>query len=452
VANGSSADETPQILDRAGGGDIHITGAMTSTNLDPYPWICSLDYNFEGDFCNVDSLGIGDDSFQWKLGNRTIDYCLSEVVEEHCKVRLNAVIAALVLVINLVKSVLIMFVAFRIKDDPLMNMGDAVASFLQRPDLATEGSCLLSKESITKKKDGYSNPWGPRVFHDERKRWFAAASRRRLLAVFLASFLGLTICTVFLIYGLYKMPGASPSDIWSLGFGEATEHTLITFSGIRRRMIRTSGTLSNVLIANAGQTILSFLYFTCNGLLTIMLLSHEWSSYAFAHKGLRVSSYPRGHQRITYFLQLPFRYAIPLVLSGTVLHWLGSQSIFLVTVEQWSNDFDTGEWVHDDFHDFATCAYSPMALFIFVVTAAILLFVLLAMGFRRFKSAMPVASSCSLAIAAACHPVKGYEPDLIAQYPLRWGVVSGTTDTSGTSRCAFSSHHVEYPVNGVMFV
>merc|ERR1711981_143363 len=120
------------------------------------------------------------------------------------------------------------------------------------------------------------------------------------------------------------MPGASPSDIWNIGFGQATEHTLITFAGIRRRKIRASGTLSNVLIANAGQTVLSFLYFSCNGLLTSMLLAHEWSGYALTRKGLRVSGRPQGDQRSTYFLQLPFRYAIPLVLFGTILHWLAS--------------------------------------------------------------------------------------------------------------------------------
>jgi len=271
------------------------------------------------------------------------------------------------------------------------------------------------------------------------------------MAVSLASAGGLLVCMAFLVYGLHKMPGASPSDIWNIGFGQATEHTLITFAGIRRRKIRASGTLSNVLIANAGQTVLSFLYFSCNGLLTSMLLAHEWSGYALTRKGLRVSGRPQGDQRSTYFLQLPFRYAIPLVLFGTILHWLASQSIFLITVEKWTNVSETYEWGRDDFYDFATCAWSPMALCIFVIVAAGLMLVLFALSFRRFKSAMPVAGSSSLAMAAACHPIRKYEAELMERMPLQWGSVGVTMEHSDSVRCAFSSATVEYPREGVTF-
>ena len=420
VSNSSTTTPGPRIFDSAGGGDVHITGAMDGDNLDSHPWICgNWTARNDGSFCDIDSLGYQEESFQWTIENRTVEYCLSEAVEEHCKLRLSVGIAILVSVLNLLKSILVMFVAFSIKEDLLLNMGDAVASFLRRPDHATQGSCLLAQDEIEKQKTGYVVPQGTRVFHDQRKRWFSAVTRRRLLVVSVASFVGLLICVIFLVYGLFSMPGASASDIWRLGFAEATEHTLITFAGIRRRMIRASGTLSNVLIANAGQTVLSLLYFCCNGLLTAMCLAHEWSSYAVARKGLRVSSKTLGKQRSTYFLSLPARYAVPMILAGIVLHWLASQSIFLITVEQWTNDFDTYEWVHDDFHDFATCAWSPMALCIFVIVAAILMCVLLALGFRRFKSAMPVAGSCSLAMAAACYAAQEYEPELVERLPLQ---------------------------------
>jgi hypothetical protein len=53
---------------------------------------------------------------------------------------------------------------------------------------------------------------------------------------------------------------------------------------------------------------------------------------AYHRKGLRVSENPRGAQRSTYFLQLPYRYAIPLLIVSSAMHWMVSQSLFLVTV------------------------------------------------------------------------------------------------------------------------
>lgn len=46
-------------------------------------------------------------------------------------------------------------------------------------------------------------------------------------------------------------------------------------------------------------------------------------------KALRVSS-PEGMQRSTYFLSLPLKYSIVLMVASIMLHWLISQSVFLV--------------------------------------------------------------------------------------------------------------------------
>jgi hypothetical protein len=64
-----------------------------------------------------------------------------------------------------------------------------------------------------------------------------------------------------------------------------------------------------------------------------MLLAHEFAGYAHKRKGLRVSSAPAGKQRSKYFLQIPLRYGVPMVGVSAVLHWLASQSIFVVVVE-----------------------------------------------------------------------------------------------------------------------
>lgn len=93
------------------------------------------------------------------------------------------------------------------------------------------------------------------------------------------------------------------------------------------------GLLSNTFIANFPQVLPSMIYFTYNSLFTSLLLGAEWSSYARERKGLRVVAHPSGKQRATYFLQLPVRWAVSLMILSAIFHWLCSQNIFLVSIE-----------------------------------------------------------------------------------------------------------------------
>jgi hypothetical protein len=86
-----------------------------------------------------------------------------------------------------------------------------------------------------------------------------------------------------------------------------------------------------VLIANAPQLLLSILYLFLNGLLAAMHAAYERSSYISERKTLRLSS-PHGIQRGTYFLTIPYRFAIPLQLFSAALHWLDLQSLFVIDV------------------------------------------------------------------------------------------------------------------------
>lgn len=132
-------------------------------------------------------------------------------------------------------------------------------------------------------------------------------------------------------------------------------------------------------------------------------------------------------QRDSYWLQIPYRYAIPLLISFTVLHWLTSQSIFLVRLKSMS-DVSPGKVAQV----VNGCGYSPVAI-IFTTAAAGIVFVALYLnGFRRFPAGIPIVGSCSAAIAASCHAGAGEGPDMV-QYPLMYGVLKGT----GTRRKLF---------------
>lgn len=232
------------------------------------------------------------------------------------------------------------------------------------------------------------------------------------------------------------------TGVWSAGLQALETDTLITGDHWPTSVV------SNTLIANIPQLIYSCLYFAVNALLTTMALAEEWSSYAIRRKGLRVSAHPQNAQRCTYFLSLPYRYIMPLLLMSATLHWLISQSLFLVGIDAYTPDRE-----RDPNADVTTCGYSPSAIVSSVSVGVLMLACLLGLGFRRFRSGMPVAGGCSVAIAAACHPNQG-EGGLagfkegVECLPLKWGAVY-LDDSVG--HCTFSSEGVEMPEDGQVY-
>lgn len=169
-----------------------------------------------------------------------------------------------------------------------------------------------------------------------------------------------------------------------------------------------------VLLANIPQLPVSVAYFLYNNLLTNMLLAAEYDDYARQRKPLRVS-WPKGHQRSTYYLSLPYKYSIPLLVSHAVLHWLVSQSFFFLEVflyDIYGNVVPSERLVG--------CGYSPIALIFAIFLGSLMVCTVIGLGMRRFSSNMPLAASCSAAISAACHPPPG---DQHALKPVMWGEI-----------------------------
>ena len=156
-----------------------------------------------------------------------------------------------------------------------------------------------------------------------------------------------------------------------------------------------SGIIRTTLLANLPQLVLTFLYFNYNNLFTSMLIAKEWNGYGSKRKPLRVTS-PQGQQRSTYWLQLPFRYSVPLIIMSTLLHWFMSQSLFVIAVEQLGQDDNVGSL-------YSTCGYSPIAILFTIVLAGFCIVLSITFGLRRYDPSTPFVGSCSAAISAACH-------------------------------------------------
>ena len=216
-----------------------------------------------------------------------------------------------------------------------------------------------------------------------------------------------------------------------MGFGALTTDSLIGNTG-------SSSLLSNTLLANLPQILLSCLYLSYNSLYTCMLSADEWSRFAHQRKCLRVTSPsgPSGLQRSTYYLQLPYIYSIPLLSFSGLLHWLVSQSIFLARVKV--NKFDGSE---DPDQDISTCGFSCIAIIFTIILGSIMVLAGVLNGFRRFKPGMPLAGSCSSAISAACHALP--EDVDAAVLPAMWGDVSSAWGE--VEHCTFLSRSVWLP-------
>jgi hypothetical protein len=256
----------------------------------------------------------------------------------------------------------------------------------------------------------------------------------------------LILCCYLLSYGISQTGGDSKS-LFSLGLGTITSRTII------QSPLPSQGRaslLSNVFLANIPQLILSTIYFIYNALFTCMSAASEWSNFALHRKGLRVSNTPVGSQRTTYFLQLPYRLAIPLVFFSGVLHWLLSQSIFLVIIQVYSQIYQPNGSYLSTLTDrgFITCGWSPVAIVCIIALGTCMVLWITGNRLRRLRTGMPVAASCSAAISAACHP-NLEEPDAW-RMGLKWGKVSSSYG-GRVGHCSFSSRDAAIPKEGELY-
>jgi hypothetical protein len=368
---------------------------------DPFGWICG-DQDLQvcnGPTCNLDSL----DPTNWTPWGAKVEYCLTEHLESRCRVQFVPPLAYVVIFFNIAKAGILLYAYFSIKENPLMTMGDAVASFLLREDESTKDLCLMSKEDV------YLWEWNrwrptptphPKYLNTKPYRWSKTVSAKRWMVVLSLYCLILVVCIILFIFSLLA-PGGPISRLMTLGFGATNPSTLINWSLPKDGV---NGLVQNVLIANLPQPILSSIYYTVNGIVTSFMLGVEWNGFARVRKGLRVSNAPSGAQRSSYTLQLPKRVALPLMALSGLLHWLCSQSIFLVSLDFDSSRIPPDTYISNGVYEYLTCGYSPSAILTTIITGIFMLITLIALGRIKFKSKeMPVASSCSAAISACCH-------------------------------------------------
>jgi hypothetical protein len=390
---------------------------------------------------HCDIAGNRKSASDWTISSQKIDYCLSEKQEAHCKLEFSLHILVAVIICNLIKSAAMFWTLLRQRETTLVTFGDALSSWLDHPDDATTHRCLLSKKEFLSSHTWKTDKALPVSFSSRKtKRWYHAVSRKRWVVSMLSCITTLLIVGWLLRLALQN-DNLAPRPLVVYYFGALSPHAIISFWDNPHGLKALAG---SVLLANLPQMILSFLYVMYNGLYTSMHLAHEYAGYANDRKPLRVTT-PKGCQRSTYWLQLPYAYGVPLIAASAMMHWLTSQAIFLARIVVWKDG------VQSEGLDMAWSAvgYSPSAILSTVVFGGCMLIVVVGISLRKLPSSMPIAGSCSMALAAAAH-----RPDRdvdAAVLPVKWGVVREAGDAEDVGHCCFTSEEVTEPQEGKLY-
>ncbi|KAF8532068.1 hypothetical protein BDD12DRAFT_766134 [Trichophaea hybrida] len=416
---------------------------ITISTGEPQGWIgCPENYNSNQCYKLESVVSDIRNGGNWTIGQYgVVKECWTETIEEQCKLQFSTTILSIVIICNFVKALCMLLVFFQRDFYPLATIGDAIQSFMREPDPCTSGICYAGKPYI----EGQSKlhqPWNtgrlrPLKWRQNKYRWWKVASLTKWIGsigiisaslITTAGLLGSAVNSDRQSYGNIDI-----KHTWVRGFGRANLGSILPWNGTSQASL-----FGAVLLANTPQLLFSILYLIYNAIFTSVLMGREWNQYAYYRKPV-FATVPSIGQRSTYWLHVPFQYGIPLMILSGLLHWLISQSLFLVRVESW-----TGRACGM----LSAVGYSTISIIFVLPVATIAVIGVAICGMQRFKYDMPVSGCCSAAISAACHPPEVDNTSTLR--PLMWGEV-GAVDEVSVRHLSFSDGDVQAPREGISY-
>ncbi|KAI0436193.1 hypothetical protein F4803DRAFT_543152 [Xylaria telfairii] len=366
---------TTNCADSLGGDYSGTTERLTNTN--PYPFFRHVLIMVNG---KSSTMLPGSD-------NLLVQYCLAEPLESTCYVGLSTALLFAVTLSVVIKSIIAFLATANIvrhySHNPLVTIGDSIASFIEKPDINTgDWSSVGIINSGT-----YV---GPRKWQISNKRRWVAVPMSIWITSYLLFAISIGFCTYYLLFiviGHKALTG---------GFLASNVNPLIG---------RNFTLLAGILIANSPQILLSASYLAYNSLFTRLQLVREWASYGTGYFPLRVTD-PQGNQISTYRLQLPYKYSLPLIVVSVSLHFLVSNTIYIVVstggyLKSLYNNVGILPGLPED--SVVVIGYSPISLLVVLIVSSILITIPIIVGSKKLPSDMVVVGANSMAISAACH-------------------------------------------------
>jgi len=170
LVTNDTSPPSPYYYDNLNPRNIVINGSGTIVNdtdgnkesvLNPYGWVCGQSefYNNTEPLCSA-LLGRINRT-NWAPFGKPVSYCLADTIEQRCELQLSLELIVVVIVFNLAKALILGSIFLFVKENPLMTIGDAISSFLQKEDETTKSLCLMGEE--------YVNNWDTSEFAEDRK-------------------------------------------------------------------------------------------------------------------------------------------------------------------------------------------------------------------------------------------------------------------------------------------
>ena len=458
--------------------DFNNSDVLQAGKWSPTSWMCKPEDVLQGKTCTSGNPKSA--PHPWLVTPRQfeVDHCLSQNTKEQCSLQYSFTILLVVIACDIAKIIAMSAALWMVSERPLTTLGDAIASFLERPDDTTRGCCLIEQEQarhICHRSPWRWTSWKPRRTHayehanqtfaerlgpqaiiwkSKVRRWWSAPSKTRWMVFGLLYIALLAASLAVLMLGIRHLHNMGINTPLAQGFGSVNPNSIFTYpasfstfsTNSTYSVIQTnkSQTLfADVITVNTPQLLFSMLYFMYNGMFTTMVTSAEWTRFAKVRKALRVSK-PKKGQRSTYWLQLPWKFSLPLLSISVLLHWLVSRSLFIVRI----NVFGWAGKEQPD-RNISACGYSPLAIMIVILLVVVSLVVMLVAGWQKLTPGIPDCGTNSVAIAAACHYSTNEEGDpLVAQRELLWGVTK-SAEKGEMGHCSMSDAEVGELVDGM---
>lgn len=106
-------------------------------------WVCRDRIVGGADRCNVEE--VASNAKDWTVFGNRIEYCLGQKIDENCRLQFSLPVMVIVITCNVVKIICMVLVVLGDGSQPLVTVGDAIASFLDEPDPTTKNICLVDK-------------------------------------------------------------------------------------------------------------------------------------------------------------------------------------------------------------------------------------------------------------------------------------------------------------------
>ncbi|KHE83148.1 hypothetical protein GE21DRAFT_10747 [Neurospora crassa] len=435
-------------------------------------------------------------------------------IDPKCRLVAEPVFWWLTTICNLVIAACLSSVAWFYSSAPLVTIGDAIDSFITEPP--SPDSKTIPRSSCTYHHPSFTNIFRPalppRAYKPKATPLWKSVSLTRW-SLTMAWFIGmLSQCILLFIFALradyYNFTaGQRLASLLTFNPNNSLDPYHILYYSNRNDVDMIPRRWRLVLRANTPQIFLSLTYLFFNNILTKMVAEREWHSFhvgtgtetsgsSAKKKTCRITwwkrkekpsvktttktlrtSQRRGSQRSTFFLSLPYRYALPFVAVSSVMHWLMSQCLYFTQVDFIDVD---GTTLDKSNPPAITLGYSTCAMFWVIVLGTLSWVTILGLAvFGKYPAGMPIMGGCSAVIAAACHvhaPLmrKGVRREReggdgdgdgdeeeeeggtdIAAGPLSWGVIRQVVVRDGVEVeekwLGFTRGEAESPVVGEVY-